>query len=130
MDPLGLSPADVSNIIANFNIAVDHMTAVGQRTSPASWNNLNRNLYDISNGNWGANYKGCGEQAETIQDILKSKEYEDGWTFSITGSNFASVQPGRFMPNGPHWWVTAKSNNPNDPVITLDPWRNYTYTSK
>ena len=106
------------------------MTRSGQRVDPGIWNNINRSLYDITYGVFGKNYKGCAEQAEIVQSALQSSNYDDDWTFKMTGSNFMSMQPGNTIPNGPHWWITATSSNPNDPVITIDPWNNALYKVK
>lgn len=130
IDPYGLSERDVSQITVSANNMVSFMTKSGQRTDPGAWNNMNRSLYDITDGAFGENYKGCAEQAQTVKSGLQSSAYDDDWTFTITGSNFMSTQPGNTLPNGPHWWITGTSSNPNDPVLTIDPWKNTVHKGK
>ncbi|WP_194867185.1 RHS repeat-associated core domain-containing protein [Pseudoalteromonas sp. PPB1] len=124
VDSLGLSPEDVSRIYQAFDNKVQSMTQSGQRTSPGSWNNFNRSLSDISGGKLGNDYKGCYEQANAMIKKLRGGKYDDKWKFKLTGSDLYSFQPGYTLPNLAHWWVTAISDNPNDPVLTLDPWKN------
>jgi RHS repeat-associated protein len=123
IDPLGLSDADVARMVEVFEANVEVMTTAGQRTEPGSWNNISRSLYDASRGLVGHNYLGCGEQALTIQARVQGETYDDEWTFTLSGSNFPQIAYDGW-PTITHWWVTAKSNNPSDPVVILDPWRN------
>ncbi len=123
IDPMGLSPGDVLNILGTFDRTVTGMTGAGLRTSPGSWNNVNRSLYDITGGLAGKKFMGCGEQAANLQHQLNNGAYDDKWSFTLQGSNLPQSQPG-FGLSGPHWWVEGRSSNPDDPVLVLDPWRN------
>lgn len=105
------------------------MTSNGQRTDPGGWNNLNRSLHDITGGAAGEKYKGCGEQAIVLQSALGFQSYDDSWTFTRNGG-VLTWKPGDSTPSMSHWWITGKSSNPSDPVLTLDPWSDNGKTKK
>jgi len=119
-DPFGLSQADVARILKAFDATVARMTANGERIDAGWWNNV---------WVWGnpSKRKGCAKQSDTLlgdlmlsqmkgpyQDLPKWRPaYEDEWTFT---------QESQILP--PHKWVEARSSNPADPVIKLDPFFN------
>jgi RHS repeat-associated protein len=117
-DSTGLSAADVQNIINQYNQQVTAMTQAGQRTDPGYLNNLLYDLNVLSRGRLGHPYLICVQQAANVASNLGFQNYDDNWTFNMTGSS-----------TNTHWWVTATSSNPTDPQIVLDPWSNTVTTS-
>ena len=63
----------------------------------------------------GHRYRGCGEQADTEITALTPliPKLDDLWTFQKAEA---------FKFPFYHQWVVATSNNPNDPIIVIDPW--------
>jgi len=111
IDINGLSAEDVNQIKSKFRDVVDSMTRNGVRHPNPYWNNWRRGLSDITNGNLGnPHFLGCYEQASETQRLLESLKYDDVWTFSPKNNLF-------------HHWIEGRSSNPNDPVLTIDPWR-------
>ena len=117
-DSTGLSAADVQNIIDQYNQQVTAMTRAGERTDPGYLNNLLYDLNVLSLGRMGHPYLVCFQQAAKVASNLGLQNFDDNWTFNMTG-NFTNT----------HWWVTATSSNPTDPQIVLDPWSNRVTTS-
>lgn len=120
IDVLGLSPEDVQKFQKIFDTSVAQMSASGERIDAGWWNNL---------WVWGNPWKrkGCAKQTDTvIADLLDNQlvgpyddypkwrpGFDDQWTFTHMR---------RDLP--PHQWVEARSSNPTDPVVTLDPFFN------
>ena len=114
LDPFGLSEADVSKIYNIFRNSVNTMTEEGRRFQTSYINNILRTLNMISFGILGEAYLGCGEQAEELDRDLANKQYDDTWSFTIiAGETEAGL---------PHQWLEVKSDNPDDPILTIDPW--------
>lgn len=111
-DPLGLSAKDVTSIISTFNNSVQSMTSDGQRISPGWLNNMN--------STFGADYKGCQDQSTQLESDLGFQPYDDNWSFSTVPSPNALCVGGHCT----HWLTQGISSNPNDPLMTLDPWSN------
>lgn len=121
-DLWGLSPTDVQNILDWYLQQLRDLTAAGRRTDPGWWNNMSRSFNDVTDGLVGHHYLGCGEQARAVQAQLQSRDYDDKWSFVVTGDNvFQMDYDGN--PAFSHWWLVAKSSNPFDPVLVLDPYR-------
>lgn len=122
IDPMGLSPQDVYDMVARFNKMMQQMNDAGVRMSPGELNNLMASLNSVSFGTIGKDYLGCGEQANFVAQNLEGLKFEDKWTFVIKNEYFVD---GQFH----HQWIEAVSNNPSDPVLKIDPW-NSTFTPK
>jgi hypothetical protein len=73
-----------------------------------------RRLYNRLGGKGPKPYLGCGEQAAALARCLDNMVADDNWRFIIIFS---------YGP-GPHQFLVAKSDNPNDPVLFLDCWNN------
>jgi RHS repeat-associated protein len=132
IDKWGLTDEDVNKILQESKDFTSIMTTIGQRYNGSgainnflsTWQNLkNRVTKAISPIPVGVfpglttlpkPYLGCGEQADELGSCLCSTTMEDTWTFSI----FSFLEP------GPHQILIAKSSNPTDPILYLDPWNN------
>ena len=59
----------------------------------------------------------CGEQwlalKDLLEDALTAHEFDEHWTFDSVA----------FL-GGVHVWGNARSDNPNDPLLVIDPWEN------
>lgn len=139
VDVLGLSPRDVMKIREFFEQHVASETLSGYRMNYPVVNNILKNT--------GLNKKLqlCYEQANKLKiNINKNLKgtLDANWTIKKTGtnSNFLVTRPvydtsaieSRSEPgignlHVEHWWLTAYSDDPADPIITLDPWRNHFY---
>lgn len=76
---------------------------------------MSRTFNNISGGQVGSPYLGCGEQQEVTQRDLQSQRYDDVWGFAWEGIDYGVWK---------HQRIRATSSNPNDPVLTIDPWNN------
>ena len=123
-DRFGLSPDDVQRIISLANQIMNQMTNDQERSAYGS--NINNILSTLQmKGLWpkpknGKPYLGCGQQADKVLNGIQfpSKPYDDHWTFGIV-----DVKSG-WIPIFPHQIGVAHSDNPNDPDIIIDPWKN------
>lgn len=112
IDSNGLSARDVGTIRGRFNDIVGNMTRLGLRHPDPYWNNFTRGLSDLTGGRLGNSQRlGCYEQANEARRGLDRGDYDDKW---------------QFVPEevygGLHHRVKGISNNPSDPVLTIDPW--------
>ena len=111
IDPMGLSEQDIKRIRKITDAYVVGAVARGERSAlfgfrsgriNSSYNNL-------------AGYKVCTEQAPALLTILGSSvekgEFDDNWKF-------------RLISSYTHTWVEGRSDNPNDPILKVDPWVN------
>jgi RHS repeat-associated protein len=126
-DSFGLSPEDAQKILDAYYASLAQMTTNGERIDAGWFNNI---------WVWGnpGKRKGCARQSDTVIGALTLivtigpypepegtdapkwvANFDDQWTFT---------QMSRAFP--PHQWVQAQSSNPDDPVITLDPFYNRT----
>ncbi|MBI5169914.1 MAG: hypothetical protein HZA61_10530 [Candidatus Eisenbacteria bacterium] len=121
-DPAGTSRDDVEAIVKQMKASVGRMTRDKQRRGPPVVNNIVRSAHMASGGRIGHAYLGCGEQAAVVQNDMYKLRTRDNWTFVVEGSYLPQWEPG-FGLTGNHFWLTARSSNPSDPVIVLDPWR-------
>jgi hypothetical protein len=71
-------------------------------------------INDLSS--WFGKHKGCWDQATSVEDCLNSFP-PDGWTYTDIP-----------VRGGAHHVVKGHDNDPNDPDVICDPWRNETYT--
>jgi RHS repeat-associated protein len=118
-DPYGLSPADVQRIKDKCKRCTQSITDAGHRLAGSGWPSAVKND-QIRNWNWltGKNLFGCKEQAAQIPNCLDDKGYDSHWTFSEWG-----------------WWlgfhtiVRARSDDPNDPIVFCNPWRDISWTA-
>lgn len=73
-----------------------------------------RGWWSVSAGGQGHAYQGCDEQAGTMAGALRNQSYDDNWNFEWVGEiNFGFA----------HQYIRAISNNPNDPAVIIDPWK-------
>lgn len=115
-DSYGLSPEDVDKIFKTFKKTINNMTAEGLRTPDYRWNNRFRTMYILSCGLFGSPYKGCGQQTDyVIGEFNKIIDWDDNWLFEIQ------------KDCSPHQWGIATSDNPDDPIIMFDAWKNIIY---
>jgi len=112
IDYFGLSEEDVTKIHSTYHYAIEEMYSRGVKHWYPYWNNVSRSLYELSWGFLGSRYYGCGEQEDFLKDKLEQNTYDDEWDFEWQGKPFP-----------PHQWLKAVSSNPDDPVITMDPWK-------
>jgi RHS repeat-associated protein len=118
VDPLGLSEQDAQQILENYKKCVAELEASGERRrGSGTLNGWANNL--ISSFTLGHKYSGCTRQADLTASCLQfpSKPYDDKWTFEVISVEF-----------GTHHITMAHSENPSDPIILLDPWRNTSAT--
>jgi RHS repeat-associated protein len=122
-DPTGLTAADAIDIIETFDEHVKEMTRTGERIDWKYVNNVRRTIY-VTTG-IGKRFLGCHEQAEEVRFRLYDLHLHDQWAFSVEGVDNLWIisEPGFGRLIGPHWWLVARSSNPKDPEIVLDPWR-------
>lgn len=109
-DPYGLSEADVNHIVDTFNNTVQGMTNDGARNDNSYLNNLSSTLNTITGGLLGSPYLGCGDQESVVRDQLEKNKYDDNWNFQQDSSLV-------------HKWGEGNSDNPSDPKIIYDPWK-------
>ena len=99
------------------------MTAQGQRIDPGWFNNLVSRVL-----NWNRDslhLKGCGEQVQEVGDALRSQEFDVKWKFIDQSKG----QTWPFPPFPfPHQWLLGVSEDPTDPYIVIDPYKNKFYT--
>ena len=117
VDPLGMSPADVQKIINLVNQSIQNMTKNGERSGWGS-NNL-RVALDLLLGRF-PRHLGCGEQADRTENDLGPlvKTLDNKWT---------PIRKQTYVP--PHQWDEYHSDDPNDPIIVVDPFFNRVYTT-
>ena len=111
IDPVGLSEQDIKRIRKITDTYVVGAVARGERSAlfgfrsgriNSSYNNL-------------AGYNVCTQQATALLTILGASvekgEFDDNWKF-------------RLISSYTHTWVEGRSDNPNDPILKVDPWVN------
>ena len=108
-DQWGLSEKDVTEIIKQFHKTIKRLTESGKRYQQSHINNILK-FYKIK-----PDYLGCGQQEEALREDLNSLKLDDKWNFQKKQGKSAS---GLFT----HQWAVAKSTNPDDPIVVLDPW--------
>ncbi len=116
VDPFGLSAADVQNIINNSHVDIDNMTKNGQRVDPGWLNNIESSIEHLNPFRKKPPLLGCGQQADRLASDLQFRHYDDPWTFTVE-------QDGPF-----HQRSRARSANPSDPDIIIDPFKNKVFT--
>lgn len=104
------------------------MTQSGQSKDPGIINDMMIALHNETNGYMGHRYLGCVEQAQKLKSQEEKQKYDDQWTF-MTGKNGPELNIDHYHLYH-HWWLTAKSSNPKDPVVVLDPFRDTVETKK
>ena len=127
VDISGKSWADVELIVSVFNILVNEMTISGYRFNlPGALSGYITNLYfwfDYLNEKLTGDpveTSACGDQwsyvADFLDELQKRGAFDDHWRF------VEETQGG-----GAHRWGNAISDNINDPIVFLDPWKNKYY---
>src|SRR5262249_5895010 len=112
VDPFGLSPADVEDILNTYYNSINQMNKAGHRVGwcpPLS--SLKSDIY------WGKYGKGweCVSQSQYVcNNLNKQSQRDDDWTISTVTSRYLT-----------HTWLEATSMNPGDPKIKMDPWWGY-----
>ena len=115
VDLKGLSESDVWKIHKIFRETVDKWTREGKRHYNPGVNNSLRLLYMLSCGMMGEPYGGCGDQWKEMTEKLKNCSYDDRWSFEWDGIWTFLIFP--------HQRGVAGSDNPSDPTIIYDPWK-------
>jgi RHS repeat-associated protein len=105
---------EISNIKQVFKDAVNDMTNQDQRLNSGALNNLISSFQMIRNRSFAPTnrYLGCGEQSEELNRRLRDK----------IGNNYKLETRDGYYYGFYHQYSVAKSPNPNDPVLILDPW--------
>jgi len=113
IDHWGLSPKDVQKILEKSREETKIMTESGHRIDPG-WKN-DACLYGYYLGLCDKPYYGCRDQADQVKDALDELKLslDDKWIFVRF-----------FRPVPTHYWVIGVSGNPDDPIITIDPFAN------
>ena len=127
VDFWGLSERDVLKILETFRRVVEDLTKNGRRFKIPTLNNVlssSQMAVEYIAEEWcnvdlglSPRYLGCGEQWSVLAGELNKNTYDDHWEFELdkTHSGFFYHERGR-----------AVSENPNDPILILDPWKNRT----
>lgn len=128
VDPSGLSAKDVLRIQQAFNNSVTLMNQQGMRSPGTGYlngmnNNLQFMLYAVNMnllfgkaGNVGnGSFMGCESQANFSKDhiVKNTNGMDDSWKFEAVQNATKT-----------HFFLRGTSSNPNDPVLTIDPWLN------
>jgi RHS repeat-associated protein len=123
IDRNGKAPEDVQAIYDSYRRTVDEMTRNGERLAFYPFNNMFSYERDDENKFWPKPVAGtlsqifndgqstliCGQQWERVKNELEKLNLND-WDFS-SAWGFG------------HEFGSGKSKNPNDPKLTIDPWR-------
>jgi RHS repeat-associated protein len=109
IDPFGLSPTDVEDILATYYKALQEMNNQGHRVGWCS--PLSSLKSDIWWGKYGKGWECVTQSKYVVNALNKQPRRDDDWTIQTVSS-----------PLGTHTWVEATSTNPGDPIIKLDPW--------
>jgi hypothetical protein len=121
VDPMGLSPQDVITIISVYMQLLMEMNRQGLRypsngVEAAVINNLMGGISDLTRGRYGRNYDMCLQQSQRVKGGLISAQQfvprmlDARWRFKTI-----------MIPGTHHYVVVARSSDPNDPVLYLDP---------
>ena|GEM_PF-5163089 len=106
-DSFGLSPEDVNKILDQYKKSVNHMIQNGQRRPGGGWLN---GVLNNAQGYWQNNgYLQCYDQAINVMDNIRQLQLDDKWDLNLIGAP-------------PHYKGELISDNPSDPMITIDPW--------
>ncbi|MGB8061505.1 MAG: RHS repeat-associated core domain-containing protein [Candidatus Sulfotelmatobacter sp.] len=118
-DPWGLSAASVGQVEARCLQCIKNITDRGERLSWNSNNTFGKEIIGWINdlSSWVTKHKACWDQAYSAENCLNGYPFPDGWRF-----NDIPVR------GGFHHVVRGHDNDPNDPDVICDPWRNETYT--
>ncbi len=101
-------PDDVKKIVDTFQKAVDDMVKNGQRLEGGGA--LMGILNNATRAYFNDNLKDCADQAVYVLNQLKQLNIGDRWDLHMVG-------------DPPHYTLEAVPRSPNDPVISMDPWR-------
>jgi RHS repeat-associated protein len=115
-DPWGLA-ASVAQVQARCLKCTKNLTDKGQRLSWDSNNTMGKEIIGWANDitSWFTKHKACWDQALSVEECLDASPL-DGWSFSTIP-----------VRGGFHHVVRGHDNQPNDPDVICDPWRNETY---
>jgi RHS repeat-associated protein len=123
------SSPDMRRIHDIYNVSVFRMTQNGQRHPATSWNALSTDAFLLSSffsenfgtGIVGTNYLSCYDQASVVVTALKnSGGFTNNWDFSVRC----------YSPVGFHCWGEGTSNNPAEPKIIFDPWKDAFHSTR
>lgn len=87
-----------------YESKIEEMVQKKLRIRNFLWNNIST-AYGIND------YLACGEQSSYVKYALEGMEFDDKWEFVV---------------EHPSWWhmyLRARSSNPKDPQVIMDPWR-------
>jgi hypothetical protein len=133
IDPFGLSDRDIRVIIKLSQQFIDDLNQQGKRLSDGHLNNMvssGQMIESAVNDKLGNKQKaadidkkrklGCGEQASALGAFLTDKDYKlvYNWKFYLVEATGAAAGA---LPE-PHQFLMAKSDDPSDPILYLDPW--------
>jgi RHS repeat-associated protein len=117
-DPMGLSAADVQRIFGACQKCTDQLTQSGERRAGSgTGNGWANNIIDFFS--LGFRYSGCTRQADLTASCLNfpSSPYDIHWGFTVESTEW-----------GFHHVTMGRSDDPSDPIVVCDPWRNTHYT--
>jgi len=117
-DPMGLSAADVQRIFGACQKCTDQLTKSGERRAGSgTMNGWANNIIDFFS--LGFRYSGCTRQADLTASCMNfpSSPYDSNWNFTVESTEW-----------GFHHVTMGRSNDPSDPIVVCDPWRNTHYT--
>ena len=78
-------------------------------------------MHNVTGGRMGKPYLGCGEQWWHTTEALLKNEYDDKWKFEYRED--VNKIPGTDIVYWRHQYGEAISDNPLDPRIIYDPWK-------
>ncbi|MCU0289504.1 MAG: RHS repeat-associated core domain-containing protein [Acidobacteria bacterium] len=111
-DPDGQSEKDVKLIFITYRDEVIRMTQNNERNSSPIWNGISGTI-DLILGN--EPYKSCVFQEQNVREKLLEKSYDDKWNFSPDTIKVFGLPI--------HTYGIARSDNPDDPIIKYDPFK-------
>jgi RHS repeat-associated protein len=116
-DPWGLA-ASVGQVQSRCLKCTKNLTDRGERVSMDSGSTAGKEIIGWWNDltSWFTKHKACWDQATSVEECLNSS-FPDGWTYTTIP-----------IRGGFHHVVRGHDNDPHDPDVICDPWRNETYT--
>jgi hypothetical protein len=109
-DSFGFSAEDVEKIEKEMHEFVDELVASGKRKSGEG--GVNGWVNNFLASTFKPNYYGCIDQTNILISRLKNLTLDDKWDFIHTRIAYT------------HSNIEAISDNENDSLLTVDPWKN------